>query len=208
MIIHSFSSVEIDGVDVGDCFSAISNYPNQAAAILAALASYEQGLIAASVPVTAPSIDPGQIAGLQQQISQLQATISQQQNQLSQHVITDWPGLQKDLLEASLAGLLAEIVSIARATENPPGENLEAEALALIGAIGAAVQTGDRVTVIEAYQALLGHPTNGAGFVPKLLGINPAAAPGLMGLIATTMPNLQAVLDDRGIPSSLLKFAG
>lgn len=206
--IVNFSNVEIDGDNVGDCFSAIANYPNQAGAILAALASYEQSLIAAAVPVPEiATIDPSQIAGLQQQISQLQATIEQQQIQLSQHVINDWPGLQKDLLEASLAGLLAEIVSISKSTENPEGENLEAEALSLIGEIGAAVQTGDRPTVVGAYWALLGSPT-GEGFVPKLLGINPDAAPGLRGLIATTMPNLQAVLDDRGIPPNLLKFVG
>jgi hypothetical protein len=172
-----------------------------------AISAYEQGLIAAAVPAPEiQAIDPGQIAELQATIGQLQQTIEQQQIQLSQHVITDWPGLQKDLLEASLAGLLTEIAALAKATPNPPNESLEAEALALIGAIGHAIVTTDRITVIQAYQALLGHPTTGAGFVPKLLGLNPDAAPGLMALIQFTLPKLQQVLDDRGIPKNLLKF--
>jgi hypothetical protein len=148
------------------------------------------------------------IAALQTQISQLQQTIEAQRQQLSDHVISDWSELQTALLDAGLATLIAEIVTISKLTQNPPGENLDAEVLLLITAADAAIKRADRIAVIEAYQALLGHPSNGTGFVPKLLTINPAAAAGLMGLIATTMPNLQAVLDDRGIPPSLLRFVG
>jgi hypothetical protein len=140
-----------------------------------------------------------------QQIAQLQQTIAQQQAQLSQLIVSDWQGLQKALLEAGLAGLFADILALAKTTQNPEGESLETEALLLISEIDAAVRTGDRVTVVGAYWALLGSPT-GEGFVAKLLGINPAAAPGLMALIQSTMPAVQQVLDDLGIPPNLLKF--
>jgi hypothetical protein len=101
MIINSFNSVEINGVDVGDCFSAISNYPDQAGAILAAISAYEQGLVSAAVPAPdAHTIDPGEIAQLQQTIGQLQQTITELQLEISPDIAAITPALMA-------AGLLA-----------------------------------------------------------------------------------------------------
>jgi hypothetical protein len=74
--IANFSNVEIDGDNVGDCFSAVANYPEHAGAILAALSAYEQDLIAAAAPAEVPSIDPGQITQLQQQIATLKLELT------------------------------------------------------------------------------------------------------------------------------------
>lgn len=75
--IVSFSNVQIDDENVGDCLSAIANYPNQAGAILAALFDYEQRLIASAIPTPEPTINP-EIIQLQQQISLLQAQLDAQ----------------------------------------------------------------------------------------------------------------------------------
>ena len=94
MIINSFNSITIDGVDVGDCFSAISNYPDQAGAILAALASYEQGLIAAAVQAPEiQAIDPSQVAELNATIGQLQQQIAQLQLEVAPDIAAITPAL-------------------------------------------------------------------------------------------------------------------
>lgn len=85
------------------------------------------------------AIDSAQIAELQSQLSEAQQTISAQQNQLSQLIITDWPGLIADLKAAGFYAWLA-----AAASANP-------DLLDEVARLSVAANAGNRVGVTHEY---------------------------------------------------------
>lgn len=181
----------------------------KATELLTALTAYEQQLIASSATPEINTVDTAQIADLQSQLQSAQQTIEQQRSQLSLYVIKDWGELQDDLLNAGLDDLFALVTQIAQATPNPPQDktSLQAQALKLIADVAAAVRAKDRISVINAYQAIFG-TNDKPGFVQKIGGLNPDRAPELVAAIQSTMPQLQAVLDSDKykIPKNLLAF--
>jgi hypothetical protein len=153
MIINSFNSVNIDGVDVGDCFSAIANYPDQAGAILAALASYEQGLIAAAVQAPEiQAIDPSQVAELNATIGQLQQTIEQLKLEVSPDIAAITPALMA-------AGLLA--------WGNRATAGEDEETLALVIQLRDAAMAPRSITQCDRIKHLFGEICQRSGVVPS-----------------------------------------
>lgn len=142
--IESLNSVTIDGALIGaDLVTAAQwAFDNaRASELLTALTAYEQQLSASTIVPEVEAIDPAQIAELQQ-LSAAQQTIAAQQAQLSQLIITDWPGLIGDLKNA---GFYAWLTAAAAANEDLLDE---------VALLSAAANAGDRAGVIHEYVAI------------------------------------------------------
>jgi hypothetical protein len=113
----SFAAVEIDGVNVGDCLSAVKNYPGKAGEIMTALVQYETALIAAAqaaqaVPPAVTLIDDTRIKQLEEQ--------------LAQFVITDWSKLVTQLKAAGFYEWTADAIQFNADLQDAVSEMREA----------------------------------------------------------------------------------
>lgn len=137
--IIDFENVEINGINVGDCFAAYNNYPEQALDILSALSDYDRNRQANTEPIV--TIDP-RVTTLEQQLSVAQSQISSLEQQLSQYVIRDWPGLISELRKVGFYDWLTECHVI------------DPDLIDDTGRLSIAANQGDRLGVITEYQTL------------------------------------------------------
>jgi hypothetical protein len=194
--IIDFGNVEIDGVNVGDCIAASANRPNLALDILTALIAYDNSRAAS---VESVMIDDPRVPELEAELAAERQKTASLEAQLSQYVISDWPGLIDALSDAGLDEMLLSIANAARNTPNPTGRRLEAEYIRLQTNLDLAAREGKTQAVKDAYGALL-------QFAGELMGLNPSIAPELIADISAAIPALQQVLVDQSIPTTLMEF--
>jgi hypothetical protein len=106
--IIDFLNVEINGINVGDCFAAYSNYPEQAMELLSALSDYDRDRQSTIEPIIVS--DP-RVATLEQQLSAAQSQNILLERQLSQYVIKDWEGLIAGLKDAGFYDWAAQAIA-------------------------------------------------------------------------------------------------
>lgn len=184
--INSFDDVVIDGVSVGDCIAAASNYPKKAAEILRALIAYDaarQGEADAKSTEAAVSQAQKSAEPLHQKITELEGTIAHLTAKL-QALAPNLAEILPQLLEAGLTAWADRAVTTYNESHLEGADSL----MPIVAQLYAAASSNDIAAVpplfSEIMQRSMVAPTSaeakamqaildGVQFPPELISFHP-----------------------------------